>query len=62
VKNGNIVIDASGFHYSKPTLKITRKASYKKFAKATKLNCYNAKTKKTVKVTGYGCPAGTVKK
>jgi hypothetical protein len=62
VKNGNIIIDVSGFHYSKPTLKISRKATYKKFAKTTTLKCYNAKTKKTVTVKAFGCPAGTTKK
>jgi hypothetical protein len=62
VKNGNIVIDSSGFHYSKPTLKITRNATYKKFAKLAKIKCYNPKTKKTVVSAAYGCAAGSVKK
>lgn len=62
VKNGNIIIDVSGFTYSKPTLKITRKASYKKFAKVSTIKCYSAKTKKTTTVKAFGCPAGTTKK
>jgi hypothetical protein len=60
---GNIVIDVSGFEYSKPTLKITKNAKYKKFAKLATFKCYDAKTKKTKTFSKvYGCPAGTSKR
>lgn len=60
---GNIVIDVSGFEYSKPTLKITKNTKYKKFAKLATFKCYDAKTKKIKTFTKvYGCPAGTSKR
>lgn len=60
---GNIVIDVSGFEYSKPTLKIKKNSKYKKFAKPATFKCYDAKTKKTKTYSKvYGCPAGTTKR
>lgn len=60
---GNIVIDVSGFEYSKPKLVIKKNPKYKKFAKLTTVKCYDAKTKKTTTYKKvYGCPAGTKKR
>ena len=61
--NGNIVIDVSGFEYSKPKLTIKKNSKYKKFAKLATVKCYDAKTKKTKTYkNAYGCPAGTKKR
>lgn len=61
--NGNIVIDVSGFEYSKPKIVIKKNSKYKKFAKLTTVKCYDAKTKKTTPYKKvYGCPAGTKKR
>lgn len=61
--NGNIVIDVSGFEYSKPKLVIKKNSKYKKFAKLSTLKCYNPKTKKILTYKQvYGCPAGTTKR
>ena len=56
VRNGNIVIDSSGFHYSKPNFKITKNPRYK--AKAYTITCVKGAT--TKKVTGKApvCPTG----
>lgn len=60
---GNIVIDVSGFDYSKKTLTITKNPKYKRFAKLATFRCFDAKTKKTTTFTKvYGCPAGTVRR
>jgi len=60
---GNIVIDVSGFEYSKPKLVIKKNSNYKKFAKLSTLKCYDSKTKKTTTYKQvYGCPAGTTKR
>ena len=62
VKNNKIIIDSSGFSYSKPTFKIVRNAKYKKWAVKKKLTCVDLKTKKVTKVTAYACGAGTKQK
>lgn len=62
VKNNNIIIDSSGFSYSKPTFKILRNPKYKKWAVKAKLTCVDLKTKKVSKVTGFSCGAGKKKK
>jgi len=62
VKNNKIIIDSSGFSYSKPTFKIVRNAKYKKFAVKKKLTCVDLKTKKVTKVTAYSCGAGKKQK
>jgi hypothetical protein len=62
VKNNKIIIDSSGYSYSKPTFKIVRNAKYKKWAVKAKLTCVDLKTKKVTKVTAYTCGAGQVKK
>ena len=62
VKNNKIIIDSSGFSYSKPTFKIVRNAKYKKWAVKKKLTCVDLKTKKVTKVTAYTCGAGKKQK
>ena len=60
VKNNKIIIDATGFHFSKPIFKIKANPKYKKFVKAkTLLKCVNVKTKKVKSFKGYVCPSGT---
>lgn len=65
-KNGNIIIDVTGFGFSKPkiTIKKNTKSSVKKYFTTKKtLKCYNPTTKKTKTYKKvYGCPAGTKKK
>jgi hypothetical protein len=62
VKGGKILIEASGFNYSKPTIKIKRNTKYKGFAKKTTLTCVKSKPAKTIKFKGYVCPTGYTKK
>jgi hypothetical protein len=62
VKNNKIIIDSSGYSYSKPTFKIIRNPKYKKWAVKAKLTCVDLKTKKVTKVTAYTCGAGKAKK
>jgi hypothetical protein len=62
VKNNKIIIDSSGYSYSKPTFKIVRNVKYKKWAVKAKLTCVDLKTKKVTKVTAFTCGAGQVKK
>jgi hypothetical protein len=65
-KNGNIIIDVTGFSFSKPKVVIKKntKASAKKFFTTQKtFKCYDSKTKKTTTYKKvYGCPAGTKKR
>jgi hypothetical protein len=56
VKGGRILIEASGFEYSKPTIKIKKNSKYKGFAKKKTLTC--VKAAKTIKFKGYVCPTG----
>lgn len=60
VKNNAIYIEASGFQYSKPTIKIKKNAKFKGFAKKATLKC--TKAGKTITYKGYVCPAGYAKK
>jgi hypothetical protein len=62
VKNNKIIVDSSGFSYSKPTFKIVRNAKYKKWAVKKKLTCVDLKTNKVTKVTAYTCGAGKKQK
>ena len=62
VKNNRIIIDSSGYSYSKPTFKIVRNNKYKKWAVKAKLTCVDLKTKKVTKVTAYTCGEGKKKK
>jgi hypothetical protein len=56
VRNGNIIIDSTGFHYSKPNFKITKNAKYK--AKPFTITCVKGKTTKKVTGTLPKCPSG----
>lgn len=54
---GNIIIEATGFEYSKPKIQIKKIASYKGFAKPKTLTCVDPLTKKKVVFKdAYGCP------
>ena len=65
-KNGNIIIDISGFEYSRPTLKIGIKKSYKASSKKISslaapkytITCARGATTKKVKGTKPVCPKG----
>ena len=65
VKNGKIIIDVSGFSYSRPKLKIGIKKGYKP-SKATALKstitCVMGKTTKKVTAVQPVCPKGYTKK
>ena len=54
---GNIIIEATGFEYSKPKIQIKKIASYKGFAKPRNISCVDPLTKKrTTYENAYGCP------
>ncbi|CAB4542665.1 MAG: hypothetical protein F2536_01840 [Actinobacteria bacterium] len=62
VRNGNIIIDVTGFSYSKQKIVIKKnnKASKRFFANKRTVRCFDAATKKTTTYRNvYGCPAGT---
>jgi hypothetical protein len=56
VKGGKILIEASGFQYSKPTIKIKKNPKYKGFVSKKTLTC--VKVKKVIKYKGFVCPTG----
>jgi len=59
---GNIIIEATGFEYSKPRIQIKKIASYKGFAKKRDLTCTDPITKKRVVLkAAYGCPKAPAK-
>lgn len=60
VKKNAIYIEASGFQYSKPTIKITKNKKFKGFAVKKALTC--KKGAKTIKYVGFTCPSGYTKK
>jgi hypothetical protein len=60
VKSGKILIEASGFNYSKPTIKIKKNAKFKGFAVKKTLTC--VKAGKSISFKGYVCPTGYTKK
>jgi hypothetical protein len=65
VKNGKIIIDVSGFEYSRPKLKIGIKKGYKPAAKIlnkTTITCVKGKAVKKITAVKPACPAGYVKK
>jgi hypothetical protein len=65
VKNGKIIIDVSGFEYSRPKLKIGIKKGYKPAAKIlnkTTITCVKGKTVKKITAVQPACPAGYTKK
>ncbi len=54
---GNIIIEATGFEYSKPKIQIKKISSYKGFAKPRNITCVDPVTKKRVTFeNAYGCP------
>jgi hypothetical protein len=54
---GNIIIEATGFEYSKPKIQIKKIASYKGFVKPKTFECVDPLTKKkAVFKDAYGCP------
>ena len=65
VRNGRIIIDVSGFSYSRPSLKIKMNPNYKPsraVSKTSTITCVKGKT--TRKVTGASpkCPSGFTKR
>lgn len=61
VKNGKIIIDVSGFEYSRPKLKIGIKKGYKPAAKIlnkTTITCIKGKAVKKITAVKPACPAG----
>ncbi len=65
VKNGKIIIDVSGFQFSRPKLRIGLKPGYKAskpVAKASTVTCVMGKTTKKVTAVSPKCPAGYKKK
>jgi hypothetical protein len=65
VKNGKIIIDVSGFEYSRPKLKIGIKKGYKPSAKIlnkTTITCVKGKAVKKITAVQPACPAGYKKK
>jgi hypothetical protein len=65
VKNGKIIIDVSGFEYSRPKLKIGIKKGYKPAAKIlnkTTITCVKGKAVKKITDVKPVCPAGYTKK
>jgi hypothetical protein len=65
VKNGRIIIDVSGFEYSRPKLKIGIKKGYKPAAKIlnkTTITCVKGKAVKKITAVKPACPAGYTKK
>ena len=65
VKNGKIIIDISGFEYSRPKLKIGIKAGYKPtktMLNKTSITCVKGKSVKKITAVQPTCPAGYKKK
>jgi hypothetical protein len=65
VKNGKIIIDVSGFQFSRPKLKIGIKPGYKPSkataAKST-ITCVQGKSTKKITAASPVCPSGYKKK
>lgn len=58
--HGNIIIDVTGFEFSKPKIKISKKVSAK-FATKRKITCTDPNTKERIVLTNsYGCPTAEV--
>jgi hypothetical protein len=65
VKNGKIIIDISGFHYSRPKLKISLKKDWKpatKMLNKTTITCTMGKSIKKITAVKPTCPMGYKKK
>jgi hypothetical protein len=65
VKNGKIIIDVSGFSYSRPKLKIAMKKGWKPstaMLNKTTITCVMGKTVKKITAVKPSCPKGYKKK
>jgi hypothetical protein len=65
VKNGRIIIDVSGFEYSRPKLKIGIKPGYKPskpMLKKSTITCVKGKSTKKITAVKPVCPKGYTKK
>lgn len=65
VRNGKIIIDISGFHYSRPKLKISLKKDWKPaktMLNKTTITCTMGKTVKKITAVKPSCPKGYKKK
>lgn len=65
VRNGKIIIDISGFHYSRPKLKISLKKDWKpatKMLNKTTITCTMGKSVKKITAVKPMCPRGYKKK
>jgi hypothetical protein len=65
VRNGKIIIDISGFHYSRPKLKISLKKDWKpatKMLNKTTITCTMGKSVKKITAVKPVCPRGYKKK
>ena len=65
VKNGKIIIDVSGFGYSRPKLKISLKKSWKPattMLNKTTITCVMGKSVKKITAVKPSCPTGYTKK
>jgi hypothetical protein len=59
---GNIIIDVTGFEFSKPKIMIKKLSSFRGFIKAKTIVCTDPVTKKKVTLTNsYGCPVAVEK-
>lgn len=61
VKNGRIIIDVSGFEYSRPKLKVGIKANYKPSKatiKKTSITCVKGKAVRKINAVKPSCPPG----
>jgi len=59
--HGNIIIDVTGFTFSRPTVTITKRAGATGFAQKRTLTCVDPATKARVTIANtYGCPTGPV--
>lgn len=65
VRNGKIIVEISGFHYSKPMLKISLKKNWKpatKMLNKTTITCTMGKSIKKITAVKPTCPMGYKKK
>jgi hypothetical protein len=65
VRNGKIIIDISGFHYSRPKLKVSLKKDWKpakKMLNKTTITCTMGKSVKKITAVKPMCPRGYKKK
>lgn len=59
--HGNIIIDVTGFTFSRPTVKISKRAGATGFVQKRTLTCIDPATKQRITVRNtYGCPTAEV--